>query len=358
MFFRVAVASPLLALWLPATAWAATDVLTIGDEAPAMEVAHWLKGEPVTSFEPGRIYVLDFWATWCSPCRVEIPHTSKMQQKYDDYGVTFLAISDERLQTVVKFLCKADSEDVLWNDKIGYTLTTDPDRSTHKAYMTAAAQDGIPTTFVIGKDGRIEWIGDPTEMEGVLEQVLRDAWDRASFAVEYEKAVAPARQAVRLSDKMTEAADRGDWTQAVAAAEELLEAQPDFVRIKTRLFRKMLHQSDDPAVTFGYGRRVMREHWDDEKTLNTLAWFTVDDRNVPFRDFDFALEAALRANEVTDGKSASILDTVARVHFERGDVDEAVIWQKRALEQAGDSPMAVDIRETLIRYEKVAESRM
>ena len=177
MFMRMATAAA-LALWVPTVCMAGGEdrykTLTIGDEAPKAEISHWLKGLPVDEFEDGKIYVMDFWATWCGPCKASIPHISELQEQYADYDVTFIGVSDEKLQKVVKFLTAADSKNVLWTDKIQYTLATDPDKSTYKAYMTPAAQQGIPTAFIIGKDSRIEWIGNPLDMDDVLPRVVRE----------------------------------------------------------------------------------------------------------------------------------------------------------------------------------------
>ncbi len=54
----------------------------IGDKAPAMSVEEWLKGEPVNTFESGKVYLVEFWGTWCSPCIANIPHLSEIQKKY------------------------------------------------------------------------------------------------------------------------------------------------------------------------------------------------------------------------------------------------------------------------------------
>src|SRR5579859_1941734 len=70
---------------------AAAKVLSIGDPAPAITVKRFVKGAPVTKFEKGKLYVVEFWATWCPPCRESIPHLTELQKKFKD--VTFIGVS-------------------------------------------------------------------------------------------------------------------------------------------------------------------------------------------------------------------------------------------------------------------------
>jgi thiol-disulfide isomerase/thioredoxin len=52
----------------------------IGDPAARLKGLQWVKGGPV-KLQKGNIYVVEFWATWCPPCRVSIPHLTKLQKK-------------------------------------------------------------------------------------------------------------------------------------------------------------------------------------------------------------------------------------------------------------------------------------
>src|SRR5688500_9275436 len=64
--------------------------LKVGDPAPPLKATKWLQGAEVTGFNPGKVYVVEFWAVWCGPCIVMMPHMSDMQEEFKDKGVTFI----------------------------------------------------------------------------------------------------------------------------------------------------------------------------------------------------------------------------------------------------------------------------
>ncbi len=65
--------------------------LKIRDPAPAIKVQTWFRGQPITQLEKGKVYVLDFWATWCGGCIESFPHISGIAAKYKD-RVSFTSI--------------------------------------------------------------------------------------------------------------------------------------------------------------------------------------------------------------------------------------------------------------------------
>lgn len=173
------------------------DAFGIGSKAPALDIKHWVSNgdgafSEVTNFEPGKIYLVEFWATWCGPCVASMPHLAETQEKYKDQ-IQIISVSDEDLDTVTKFLegplrsPEEDGPQTYGELTSGYCLTTDPDRSVSKDYMEAAGQNGIPCCFIVGKTGEIEWIGHPMSMDKSLAAIVDGTWDRAQYAIQKEQ---------------------------------------------------------------------------------------------------------------------------------------------------------------------------
>ena len=71
----------------------ATPVLAAGSPAPPLTVDAWVKGDAVKAFEPGKVYVVEFWATWCGPCVRNIPNLNALQKQYPELTVIGVAAS-------------------------------------------------------------------------------------------------------------------------------------------------------------------------------------------------------------------------------------------------------------------------
>lgn len=330
---------------------ATTDVkpLTVGDAAPTLEISHWLKGAEIARFEPGKMYVVEFWATWCAPCRQSMPHLTSLQTQYKDYGVTFLGISDEPLETVTDFLKKDE-----WNAKTGYTVATDPDRSAYFSYMLSSGNEGIPTAFVVGKDGRIEWIGHPMDLDATLEAIVKNTWNRDAFKAEWEPKMSPVRARTIQRIAFEKAKMAGDHAGALAVVERWLADDPKNANHQYLKFTLLLKSMNEPAKAYAFGREMVKSQWDNAQFLNRVAWFVVDDKGVATRDLAFAKEAAERSVKLTEEKDPSSLDTLARIHFDSGDTASAIQWQRKAVETAKDPAMKDDLLKTLQQYEQKA----
>jgi len=90
----------------------------------------------------GRIVLLNFWATWCPPCRKEMPDMEKLYRTYEKKGLTVIAVSDEDRATVAQFLAK---------NSYSFPVALDSGRQVNKAFSV----DGIPKSFIFDREGRL-----------------------------------------------------------------------------------------------------------------------------------------------------------------------------------------------------------
>jgi len=77
----------------------------VGEKAPPISDLQYVQGEPV-ELGNGKVTVVEFWATWCPPCRTSIPHLNEVYRKFKDQGVDFVGVTNEDESTVKKFMEK------------------------------------------------------------------------------------------------------------------------------------------------------------------------------------------------------------------------------------------------------------
>ena len=109
----------------------------------------------------GKAYILEFWATWCPPCRKSILHLNQVYAKYKDKGLLIVGVSDEEAPVVKEFMKKLP---------MNYAVAIDASGSLGSSFGIR----GIPHALVVDKTGKIVWEGHPMELEdSVIEKVLK-----------------------------------------------------------------------------------------------------------------------------------------------------------------------------------------
>lgn len=337
--------------------------LAVGSKAPKLDIEHWIsnnggKFPKVTTFEANKVYVVEFWATWCGPCVASMPHLAETQKKLADKGVQIISISDEDLETVEKFLGRPapgqkageDGKPITFRELTAtYCLTTDPDQSVYTDYMIAAKQSGIPTAFIVGKDGVVEWIGHPMEMDEPLEQVLEGKWDRQKYIKLQEE-----RQAIETGMREVFALierDRGE--AALKKLDELIALASD-PGIKARIggMKIQVMMETNPEEAAKQLTDLIRKT-QDVQALSMLSWQVVemsmsDNSEVPAGLLNAAILAAEKAVKLAP-KDGVILDTLSHLMHIQGNLDKAIELQKRAIELA---PEVKELKGFLDQLEK------
>ncbi|HNR31117.1 MAG TPA: redoxin family protein [Candidatus Hydrogenedentes bacterium] len=284
------------ALLLTAAAILPARAADLGDKAPELQAAEWVKGQPVTLSEikeQKKVAVVEFWATWCPPCRASIPHLTELQKKYKD-TVVFIGVSREEPGTVKPFVEKQ-------GDKMDYRVAVDAEGKMTKGYMEAYGIEGIPHAFLVNREGRVVFHAHPMEpkFEEALKAVLEGSFDleKAKAALENERKL-----------------------------EELYQQ-----------YGELVMEGADKAKAKEVGQRLFEAVKDDANRLSQLAWAIASASELAFQDLDFALQCAKRAVDLTQEKEPDTLDTYARVLFEKGDKEQAIAVGEKALALVQDN---------------------
>ena len=149
-------------------------LLSIRDPAPPLRVKEWLKGEPVQRFEKGRIYIVEFWATWCAPCKAAMPHLSDLAHQYKD-RVTIIGmdVMEKKATTMEKIKAFVDS----MGYRMDYTVAVEDSNFMERNWLDASGERGIPKSFVVNADGILAWMGHPHKLNIILPQIVNNTWD-------------------------------------------------------------------------------------------------------------------------------------------------------------------------------------
>ena len=161
-FPLAAVAALLLAAAWPA---AANDGAV---PAPAFTLASRAGGQVSLADLKGQVVMINFWASWCGPCRQEFPALDQIYAKYKPMGFTLVAINVESE--------KADAERFLSKTPASFPILFDPDNKVSGNYGVSA----MPTTVLVDRQGRVRWQhraykpGDEAKYIEQIRAVLRE----------------------------------------------------------------------------------------------------------------------------------------------------------------------------------------
>jgi thiol-disulfide isomerase/thioredoxin len=270
---------------LAAACATARPVKEVGAPAPSIVVDHWLRGLPFDPTERGHVQVLEFWATFCGPCRVTAPHLTALQRKYLDRGVRVVGVTTEPADVARRFVRQM-------GDRMRYYVAADLGRTTWDLYMEPLGVRTIPYAFVTGRDGALLWHGHPLMgLDEALDQIVAGSYD-----LERARRLHLAKRGIQ---EYRERAAEGEAAAALAAR----------------------------ATT------LLREAEGDPWTLTELAEVILSSGAPAGRDRPLALRAATAADGLSNDPAVSRV--FAWALFENGDGARAAEVVDAALDRAG-----------------------
>lgn len=130
--------------------------ITVGQEAPEINITNWIENIPVDKNLKNKYIVLEFWATWCGPCIAAVPHMNSIQKDFNQKDLYYISITDESVEKVERSLKRINFNSI---------VVTDLTKKTQINYGDGKeGLDAYPLTILIDKNGVIKWIGEPKDL--------------------------------------------------------------------------------------------------------------------------------------------------------------------------------------------------
>ncbi|MBY5364773.1 TlpA disulfide reductase family protein [Rhizobium leguminosarum] len=209
-----------------------TSGLNSGFPAPSIKVQHWLRGDRISNFQPGKIYILEFFSTTCSGCGPALSHLAQLQEEYSDMGVELIGVAaNEKAATADGAQAQVDAWASKWLPNTNIRIAFDYSGEMARHWLLASQTFHVPQAFVVDRDGSIAFIGPPDSLEDVLPKVIDGSWRTSAEAKNAENeriAEAEIDAAERaLFARIKAATEIEDWKTALAAIEEGINRFPD-----------------------------------------------------------------------------------------------------------------------------------
>ncbi len=279
----------------------------LGDPAPELGVKEWVKGGPV-EIKPGtNIYVVVIFEGRIKSITNTIARLNELQNKYRDNGLIVVGINDEPVDKVRSFVNQPGLQ-------IDFAVGADIASRTANSYMHAFRLHTIPRAFLVGKDGKFLWQGEPSNgLDVMVGEAIADRFD-------------------------------------LARAKET-----DIFRGQIEAYRSMAHRGDPRARAAG--EQMINGWTNNVRRLTEFAYYIIDDTRNPRRDMTLAGQALDLAEKNAQTNSLRLLTTRAAFLIETGKSDQAIAMTKDAIAAAKDPKEKAVLENYLKKMEARAKAQ-
>lgn len=308
-------------------------------------LASWVKGTPITSFTPGKVYVFEFFSTSCSHCKEFAELVTRLARTYGAQGAEFIAITDEEAPIVKAWLAQPGKL-----NEVPYSVVSDPDRSAMITLQNGTFRNFNPRFFVI-KNGIVQWFGHPKEAEEPIAKVVAGTWDPETVRAAAITDSTVSRGKDLLDGVARECDKTGDWTPMFAALDAVRAVIPERAgQYDAQRFVIMIGLGDMPDAGYEFGRRIAKEYAQDMLTTRSLARAILNSPYAKRRDVDFAMELAVTADALAKGEDARAADTLGLAWFSKGNREKAIENAERAVKLEKDQKTREQYEQSLQKF--------
>jgi thiol-disulfide isomerase/thioredoxin len=291
----------------------------VGDAAPPLGRVAWIKGDAVKL--GGALTVVEFWATWCAPCRQSIPHLTELQKRYGDQ-LRVIGLSGEDEAAVRPFVASMGPR---MDYRVGLA-----DEDLSKAYM--GSRQGIPYAFLIGGDSKVLWIGHPMSLKRILASIAAHTFD-----------IAAQVKVSALHEQLNQVISGGPtrYKPAIGIIDQILALDPvDLEAVQMRI--NIGNYLKDPALVRETLARIPTAALDAE-TADQLVEERLAEDTLVERSLDLALAFSDRALQAAPADPA-VFATRAHLFATLGLIDEALALALKGVALApGDTGLVGDV---------------
>lgn len=324
--------------------------LMVGDAAPEIHVDEWLAGD-AAKLEEGKLYWVYFWSTWSAPSLVNFENMTTLQKKFEDKGFVVIGVTREDDRGNRLFNVKKEVEANA--SVIDFRLAWDEKGETWKRYMTASGFRKIPHGFLVDRSGRIAYMGPPGALEETLEKIVAGKFDIDEAARVYANKVNVSILRREIETRLSKAYTEGKLGDVLLALDELIALGPKFSHYAVNKFQLLLKDMKDDKSAYAWAQEAAETCLKENSyALNTLAYSIVIRSDFTPKNYDVAMELAVRASEIEEGKDGQVWNTIGTIHFRLEEWKEAVDAMEKAVEFAPHDNQRQSYARTLSSYRK------
>lgn len=323
--------------------------MKIGQKAPQIQVRTWLKGVPVKEFATGKVYVIEFWATWCKPCIELMPELSDLARKYkgkvEVIGINILDHSPEA--KIAAFV-------INMGDKMEYSVALD-DGTMRENWFLPSGSRGIPVSFVIDQRGSVAWYGNNGLEEAVAKVVkgesvtsFTDEANPSTPGITEYLFMPESESILKASEKLNAYIRNKEYKKVLLMYERLSNDSAQVARgVFSLYFEALINENPQQAFTVYKNLIQQKDRWQ-----YWISWIVVHKMNLD-KEFYLLAKALLEPASVDRAWSGQTLvrEGLPEAYYRLGEKSQAVILLQKWI----DELKQIEGGEMLV---KTAESRL
>jgi thiol-disulfide isomerase/thioredoxin len=286
----------------------------------------WIRGTAPTAWEPGKVYILECWATWCGPCLAAIPHVDALYDKYESKGLRVIGMNvwEDGKDMVADFVKKK-------GDGMSYPISyTGKGGAFETEWLKPAEVRGIPHAFVI-KNGKVLFTTHPMQIsESVIEDLLAGGDGEAKAVATIQAEAKKREETSKLVQAFSTAARAKDTDGMVKAMEDIKANDAKSPYLPMFNIQVLLAKSDWAALT-----TALEEPGDAQTaqmTIGSLAQAALKEDAMP-EPLKKSITAKF-ASQLKEKAHSVQLVMLARLQWTQGEKEPALATGRRAVEFA------------------------